>query len=562
MNIKLCAMNSAHYFILSILVVYMVVGYVSAQTCLEPPLGILGWWPGDHTASDIQAGHDGILEGGATFVAGFVDGAFALDGINSFVRVPHTMQLDITGALTIDAWIQTSDVGADQIIVSKAQSGGTLSGINYYFGIFTSRLTFAVTGNEVQQGDTPLLSNTWYHVAVTYDGAQVRFYLNGVLDGVRALSAIPLANVADLEIGRFGLGGTLYFSGLIDEVDLFDRALSEAEIQAIVNASRAGKCKGETCEMRTDYDTGGCSGIFQVFSVDDLNTYVSSNFGRNDGDRFQHLKIAGDLTGTTLDIETPCRMTLAVEVVLRGDFVSLDARKGVIDQNGYAINARTACVLSSQDSAELGDNTVVAADNLTVQGAKRVKIGRNATVSIADTLTLTSTGDFESSEAIVETGAMVTAGAIALSASRGAHLGNDTITNAVSITLMSTGETSSSDAGLQPGARVTASDLLIAASGLARIGQRSNVNLTGSLVVESTGSAGGSIAIVRAGADVLVGESMDLVSGNKATIAKDATISVIDNLHMEAEALNKCTVTSSAIVTFGSKSGSCTPLLP
>ncbi len=569
MKIEIYHMNSIRSLILTLFVAWIAAGSVSAQICAIPPLGMVSWWSGDDTANDVQAGqaglagNDGILQNGATFDAGFVDAAFALDGIDDFVEVSHAVELDITNALTLDAWIQTNDAGVNQMIVSKAVPGGSLLDINYYFGILTSRLAFAVTGNEIQQGDTPLLSNTWYHVAVTYDGAEVRFYLNGVLDGVRALTTVPLANVAALEIGRFGLRGTSHFNGLIDEVELFDRALSDLEVEAIAAASRVGKCKiGETCEMRTDYEAGGCSGIFQVFSADDLGAYVASNFGKNEGESFQHLKIVGDLTHPVLDIESPCRITLAADVRLSGDVLSLDGRKGVIDTNGYTMNAKTACVLSEEGSAQLGNGSMVNADNLTITGAKMAAIGRNATIAIAEVLTMVSTGNFRSSEAVIEAESAVTAGTISLSAPRGAHLGDDTTIDAVAIALTSTGAAGGSDAGLRTGARVTASDLMISASGLAKVGQHTRVSLTGSLGVASTGRAGGSLAIVQAGAEVSVGGDVELVSGNKATIAKDTIVNVLGTLHMEAEALNKCTVMSSATVTFGAKSGSCAPLLP
>ncbi|ETW99469.1 MAG: hypothetical protein ETSY2_40785 [Candidatus Entotheonella gemina] len=214
-----------------------------AQTCTPPPSGMVSWWSGDSTTEDIHDGNDGTLQNGGTFATGFVDDAFDFDGIDDFVQVPDATNLDLTHALTIDAWINTNNNSAEQMIVSKTIFEGDANDINYYFEIFGNRLTFAVTGNAFKQGNTSLSSNTWYHVAVTYDGAQVRFYLNGALDGSRALTDVPVGNVADLTIGRHGPTGIHHFNGLIDEVELFDRALSGAEIEAIYNAGHAGKCK-------------------------------------------------------------------------------------------------------------------------------------------------------------------------------------------------------------------------------------------------------------------------------------------------------------------------------
>lgn len=318
------------------------------------------------------------------------------------------------------------------------------------------------------------------------------------------------------------------------------------------------------CEIRTDYDAGGCVGTFQAASLADLDDYVASNFGKNGGTNFQNLKITADIDnmGNILDVESPCQITLSDNVVLTADFVSLDGRKGVIDDNGYTLNAQTACVLSEEDNAGLGAGSVVNVDALTVQGEKRAKIGQNSHVVVTGALSISSTGDVPSSDAIIKSGSVVAAGAIELSASRGAHLGQNTTITADTITLHSTGDHPGSDAGLNSGAHVTADALTISASRQAKVGQNTTVTLTGDLLVESTGSASGSLATVNSGSDITVGGAMDLVSGNKAKIGQSTTVDVTGNLNMDAAALNKCTVKGSAVVTFGSKSGVCAPVLP
>src|SRR5205823_11397568 len=94
-------------------------------------------------------------------------------------------------------------------------------------------------GNEVTTGqDLPL--NTWTHLAGAFDGSTYRFYINGTLAGMAAGTLGP-PNNASLLIGRSGTCER--FVGLIDEVELFNRALSQPEIQAIVDAGSAGKCR-------------------------------------------------------------------------------------------------------------------------------------------------------------------------------------------------------------------------------------------------------------------------------------------------------------------------------
>src|SRR5215472_599678 len=74
--------------------------------CLLPPTGLLGWWPGDGNANDIQLGSNGTLMNGATFAPGLVRQAFSFDGFSAFVKVPDTPALHaVTTAVTVDAWI-------------------------------------------------------------------------------------------------------------------------------------------------------------------------------------------------------------------------------------------------------------------------------------------------------------------------------------------------------------------------------------------------------------------------------------------------------------------------
>ena len=88
----------------------------------------------------------------------------------------------------------------------------------------------------------------FHHVAGTLDGARLKIYVDTVLEGDVAYSGTPLGNTAPLLIGAWGRGFDSpipgrFFSGLIDETAVFNRALSAGEIQAIYDAGSAGKCK-------------------------------------------------------------------------------------------------------------------------------------------------------------------------------------------------------------------------------------------------------------------------------------------------------------------------------
>ncbi len=314
----------------------------------------------------------------------------------------------------------------------------------------------------------------------------------------------------------------------------------------------------KACEIHTAYAPVGCSGTTQVYSTADYNLYVANDYGRLGGSNYKNLKIMSDLTQDELDIHSPCSITLANDVLLSGTFVSLDGRKGVLDDNGFQINAATACVLSEEDSAGFGAGSVIDAANVLIQAAKNAKVGQNSQVDVDGELRLISTGDSSSSTAIVKSGSTVAAGSLELSASRGSHIGeNTTVTVTGSINVVSTGDTSASDAGLKSGANVTAQSIYVSASRTAKVGQHTTVNTTGDLSVVSTGDYSGSVAIIKQGADVNSDGDVTIDSGNKSTIGQNVSIDASGNLHMEATTPSKCSIAASASVAAGTTSGNC-----
>ena len=162
---------------------------------------------------------------------------------NTMVSINDSDILDITDGITIEAWIYSTDIDKEQFIVAKIgnnPSGGYLD--NYHLEIWNKKLWFQVDYPGVG-GDTILEGNTWYHAAVTYNGSEVRFYLNGEPDGVKAYdkNMADFINDAPLRIGndyywRDTKGKYWGFTGIIDEVKVWNRVLSAEEIKASYNS--------------------------------------------------------------------------------------------------------------------------------------------------------------------------------------------------------------------------------------------------------------------------------------------------------------------------------------
>jgi hypothetical protein len=227
---------------------------------------MVGWWPGDGNAKDITPhDHDGTFTDDNVFVQGEVGQAFSFDGVDDVVDIPNAADLNIpTGTITLDAWINVTANGNYPSVLGKGDVG---SGNESYalfvdpsgnLGFLVNTAGLAAT-RRIVIDTTPIQTGKWTFVAGTYDGTNVRVYVNGSLR--KTMSYVLEAKMIhsttnDLLIGkaeRTGFGGTSYFKGAIDEVELFSRALSLDEIMKIYNAKTAGKCK---CQENPDEADG------------------------------------------------------------------------------------------------------------------------------------------------------------------------------------------------------------------------------------------------------------------------------------------------------------------
>jgi hypothetical protein len=146
--------------------------------------------------------------------------------------------LSITGNLTLVAWIRPTSVSGDNAIMGKSDGASDRS---YYFYLDAGNLKAKIspTGSGAAQplGVTTLSTNTWYHVALVYNGTDIRLYLDGVLDANGASNPLTYSSGIHDSSTAFAIGargdGADYFDGQIDEVAVFNRALTADEISSV-----------------------------------------------------------------------------------------------------------------------------------------------------------------------------------------------------------------------------------------------------------------------------------------------------------------------------------------
>jgi hypothetical protein len=204
-------------------------GHVSAE--------LVGHWRLDDGSGTITAdssgyGNDGTLQGNPQWVTGMINGALEFDGTGDYVEVPDDESLHLWERFTLAAWIYQVESRSSRII--DKIGAGTANGPHLDTHPGTKLRCCAGTCIST---DTDHTLEEWHHVAVTFDEGDVKLYVDGSIEG-EGIAPSPLAgNNLPLRIGADSDGQSL-FHGLIDDVRVYNMALTEAEILAAMEGSK------------------------------------------------------------------------------------------------------------------------------------------------------------------------------------------------------------------------------------------------------------------------------------------------------------------------------------
>jgi hypothetical protein len=288
-------------FIYSICLV-LVLGWVVSSRARAADPNLVGWWKLDDgfgtTAIDSSGrGNNGTLSNGPVWVAGRIGGALDFDGTNDYVDCGNAAIFNITGQITLSLWVNTDTVAAgthrsyllkgDTSYALKQGSPGNIEFFVYIGG--WQAVTFPV--------DTSF-NGVWHHLAGTYDGSQIKLYVDGVLRDTKPYKGAIATNAAIVSIGSDS-GTRRYCDGRIDDVRIYNRALSMADIMKLANPERAsmpipatGSIISQT-EVTLQWDAGYDAALLDVYfgenfaDVNIATTYTTAIYkGRQSQDYY------------------------------------------------------------------------------------------------------------------------------------------------------------------------------------------------------------------------------------------------------------------------------------
>ncbi len=251
--------------------------FTNTRPCVQPPAGMVSWWPGDANSTDIVGGWGGFPYGPTSYyVPGKVGPSFYFGGNNFFETVDAPAHIP-AASFTIDAWVKTQSTisKGHTTVVSRYECGGACPpGAN---SLYTLELVYGVATAVVRDTDAtapftqgltvtgPYVADAqWHHLAMVRDLTftnRLILYVDGAPVAASPLNAGSDSTLKEedkkpdpLTIGAKKKSGGAYqgsgvpnmqdfFRGEIDEVEYFNRALADGEVALIYNAGANGKCK-------------------------------------------------------------------------------------------------------------------------------------------------------------------------------------------------------------------------------------------------------------------------------------------------------------------------------
>ncbi|MFX1336681.1 MAG: NosD domain-containing protein [Promethearchaeota archaeon] len=214
---------------------------ITRQESVNFTNGLIDWWRGENNANDAIGDAHGTFEGTVSYGSGIRGQAFQLNGIDSFINIPHNPIFDFgTMDFTISLWVNFTSIEGEMVLIEKyVEKFSSSSSIGWTLTkLSTNELRFAVPPYDFDMTPPSIPLNSWINIAITRTKCSLIFYWNSqVLLSTSSIDITP--SISSLKFGHRGnptdTPGSMdsrgyYLNGLMDEIRVYNRGLSEQEV--------------------------------------------------------------------------------------------------------------------------------------------------------------------------------------------------------------------------------------------------------------------------------------------------------------------------------------------
>ena len=218
-----------------------------------PTNGLVGYWPFNGNANDESGnGNNGVVNGAALTSDRFgnANSAYSFDGVDSRIDIENSFFDNGWSNYTINYWLNVNQINPmdGNTILNTVPHGGFALGYSYFasnsFYHFksssTSGSTWDIFSHEYSNTNN-INSNTFYQFTLVKQGLIYKYFVNGILDKIMNTTIAPISMLFALKIGAID-GNTEFFNGKIDDIAIWNRALSEQEISNLYNSVSTNEC--------------------------------------------------------------------------------------------------------------------------------------------------------------------------------------------------------------------------------------------------------------------------------------------------------------------------------
>ncbi|MFA5386522.1 MAG: LamG-like jellyroll fold domain-containing protein [Candidatus Paceibacterota bacterium] len=207
--------------------------------------GLVGYWKLDEGTGTVASDSSGnnnacTLTSGPTWITGKVGNSLNFNGSSNYVNCENGASLNIIGnTISLSAWIKPNDFVASYKSIIGKRNGGEAYTLETYTNGNVRFGTYGTSNAELLTTTNPLSIGGWYQVVGVYNGTNKYIYVNGILVKSVAATGNILTSGSKVGIGSLNGNGAIGpFNGVIDDVRIYNRALSAAEVQALYNATK------------------------------------------------------------------------------------------------------------------------------------------------------------------------------------------------------------------------------------------------------------------------------------------------------------------------------------